>query len=83
MVNDFHFSPDPNSPWNTHTAAYKIPVQAQKLPFRKGDPLTADLLNMLVEMIPHVLQGGRGINVRRLGNKVIIEQTGRQIIPKT
>ena len=51
--------------------------------FKKGQTLEAQMLNALVQLIPQVLQGGYGINVKRVGNKVIIEDTTRQIIPKT
>lgn len=50
-------------------------------PIRPGEYLPADVIARLQNAIAEVIVGGRGINVSRQGNRIVIERTGNQIIP--
>jgi len=44
----------------------------------KGDPLRAEWLRAMVDAIPRIIRGGRDINIRRAGTRVVIENVQRQ-----
>lgn len=58
-------------------------LQPRIKPFRKGDKISADHLNEIVDAVLRQIHGGEGINVKWVGNRLIIEQkTNKQIVPQ-
>lgn len=49
--------------------------------FKRGKPIPADGLNAMADAISAVVVGAGGNNVRRVGNKLVIEYTGRPAHP--
>lgn len=49
---------------------------------RKGQRLSAEYLNSLRSAVGQVIVGGKGINVTRTGNRLVIERKRDQIIPR-
>ena len=43
--------------------------------WQPGDPLRADLFRQMTEAIPRILRGGRGIDVRKVGDQVAVSST--------
>jgi hypothetical protein len=42
---------------------------------QKDKPLTADQLNRIVDMLIRRIEGGKGINIRTFGGRIIIEDS--------
>lgn len=49
---------------------------------KRGDPIPADWLNQIAGAVIARLMGGRGVQIRQVGNQIIISMTTSQIIPK-
>jgi len=49
--------------------------------WKKGDSLSADLLNELRDATLRNITGGAGVNVSRVGSNIAISSTGNKIIP--
>lgn len=49
---------------------------------KRGDPIPADWLNQIANAVIEKLMGGRGVQIKRVGNKIVISMTASQIIPK-
>lgn len=49
----------------------------------RGDPIPANWLNAIADAVIERLMGGRGVNITRIGNRIVISMRITQIIPKT
>ena len=64
-----------------------MPIPKQKGPqnlpdWKKGKGITARELNSIKDSIAKTIVGGNGIEVKTIGNQVIISQENEQIIPQ-
>ncbi|MCC6797710.1 MAG: hypothetical protein IT366_21535 [Candidatus Hydrogenedentes bacterium] len=49
----------------------------------RGDPIPANWLNAIADAVIERLIGGKGVNVVRIGQRVVINIYSTQIVPKT